>query len=108
MSMKDWKEYLWLIKTTKGDFFMTALGDWTLEEAAKKVQLVFNTMKLTIVAMIPRKRATGPLDATCTIYEQEGTKSLLGFEVLAGKKLWDACGRTAEFDAEQIRLKNEG
>ncbi len=101
-------EYLWLIRTNKGDFFISVHGNWTLEEAAKRVRLAFATIKLTITAMIPRKRATGPGDAMCTIYEEKGTTNPLGFEFLAGKKLWDACGLGGLFDAELIRLKSEG
>ena len=106
--MSDMKDYLWLVKTNKGDFFMTVFGNWTQEEAAKKLQLVFESIKLDITAMIPRKRVTGPDDAMGTIYEQEDAKSGLGFEFLGGKKLWEVCGRGVEFEAELIRLKKEG
>jgi len=105
--MNDMKDYLWLVKTDKGDFFITVLGNWTQEEAAKKLRLVLDSIKLDITAMIPRKRVTGPGDAMCTIYEQEDAKSGLGFEFLGGKKLWEACGRGVEFEAELIRLKKE-
>ncbi len=105
--MSDMKDYLWLLKTDKGDFFISVLGNWTQEEAAKKVQLVFGTIGANITAMIPRKRATGPDDAMCTLYEQEDAKSGLGFDFLAGKKLWEACGRGVEYEAELIRSKKE-
>ena len=105
--MSDMKDYLWLVKTNKGDFFMTVFGNWTQEEAAKKLQLVFESIKLDITAMIPRKRVTGPDDAMGTIYEQEDAKSGLGFEFLGGKKLWEVCGRGVEYEAELIRLKKE-
>ncbi|MBA7550973.1 hypothetical protein ES705_43504 [subsurface metagenome] len=100
------KEWLWLVKTNKGDFFITVLGNWTQEEAAKKIRLVFEALKFDITAMIPRKRATGPDDAMGTIYKQE-PEGELGFEFLAGKKLWEVCGRGAEYEAELIRLKKE-
>ena len=106
--MTDMKDYLWLVKTDKGDFFITVLGNWTQEEAAKKVQLVFEMIKLGITAMIPRKRATGPDDAMGTIYQKEKSENGLGFEFLGGKKLWEVCGRGAEYEAELIRLKKEG
>ncbi|KKL62911.1 hypothetical protein LCGC14_2180380 [marine sediment metagenome] len=105
--MNDMKDYLWLVKTNKGDFFITVFGPWTQEEAAKKLRLVFDSIKLDIIAMIPRKRATGPDDAMGTIYEQEDAKSGLGFEFLGGKKLWAVCGRGVEYEAELIRLKKE-
>ena len=105
--MTDWKDYLWLVKTDKGDFFITVLGDWTQEEAAKKVRLVFDGIKVDITAMVPRKRVTGPDDAMCTLYEQEEPKDELGFSFLGGKKLWEACGRGVEYEAELIRLKKE-
>ena len=105
--MNDMKDYLWLVKTNKGDFFITVLGNWTQEEAAKKIQLVFEKIKLDITAMIPRKRVTGPDDAMGTIYQQEEPKDELGFEFLGGKKLWEVCGRGVEYEAERIRLKKE-
>jgi len=107
-AIKDWKDYLWLVKTNKGDFFITVIGNWTQEEAAKKIQLVFEKIKLDITAMIPRKRVTGPDDTMGTIYQQEEPKDELGFEFLGGKKLWEVCGRGVEYEAERIRLKKEG
>ena len=105
--MDEVKDWLWLVKTDKGDFFITVIGNWTQEEAAKKLQLVFEKIKLNITAMIPRKRVTGPDDAMGTIYQQEEPKDELGFEFLAGKKLWGACGRGVEYEAELILLKKE-
>ena len=103
--MKDW---LWLVKTNKGDFFITVIGG-TQEEAAKKLRLGFDVLKLNITAMIPRKRATGLMEAMGTIYdEQEEPKNELGFTLLGGKKLWEACGRGVQYQAEMIRLKKEG
>ena len=101
------KDYLWLLKTDKGDFFITVMGNWTQEEAAKKVTLAFGAIGANITGMIPRKRATGSADAMCTLYEQKDAKSGLGFDFLAGKKLWDACGRGVEYEAELIRSKKE-
>jgi len=113
--MDEMKDWLWLVKTNKGDFFITVLGNWTQEEAAKKIRLVFDGIKLDVTAMIPRKRATGPDDAMGTIYQQEKPEDQrekpedwLGFNFLAGKKLWEVCGRGAEYEAERIRLKKEG
>jgi len=105
--MDEVKDWLWLVKTDKGDFFITVIGNWTQEEAAKKLRLVFEEIKLNITAMIPRKRVTGPDDAMGTIYEQEEPKDILGFNFLAGKRLWEVCGRGVEYEAELIRLKKE-
>lgn len=105
--MSDMKDYLWLLKTDKGDFFITVMGNWTQAEAAEKARAVFDAIKVKIIAMIPRKRATGPLDAGCTLYEQKDAKSGLGFDFLADKKLWEACGRGVEYEAELIRQKKE-
>lgn len=105
--MNDMKDYLWLVKTNKGDFFITVVGNWTEEEAAKILKTVFDiALKLEIIAMIPRKRVTGPDDAMGTIYQDE--KIALGFQVLGGKKLWQVCGRGVEYEAELILLKKEG
>ncbi len=106
--MNNMKDYLWLLKTDKGDFFITVLGNWTQEEAAKKARAMFDILKVNITAMIPRKRATGPDDSMCTLYEQKDAKSGLGFDFLAGRNLWAACGRGVEYEAELIRLKKEG
>ena len=103
------KEYLWLIKTSKGDFFITVLGDWTQEEASKRVRIIFETvLKLDIIRIIPRKQATGSMDNCCTLYEQEEPhKDKLGYSFLAGKKIWEAGGRGVEYEAKQIHLKKE-
>ncbi len=100
--MVDW---LWLVKTDKGDFFVTVFGKWTQEEAARRLRVVFAGIQLDIIAMIPRKRATGSDDALCTIYEDE--KVPLGFSFMASKRLWEACGRRAEYDAELVRVTKE-
>jgi len=103
--MMDW---LWLVKTNKGAFFITVLGNWTQEEAALKIRVVFDViLKVDITAMIPRKRVTGPDDVMGTIYEDEKSGNERGFSFLAGKKLWEACGRGVEYEAELIRLKKE-
>lgn len=102
------KDYIWFLKTDKGDFFITVYGPWTQEEAAEKFQTVFKAIGVKITAMIPRKRVTGDSEAGCTLYEQKDAKSGLGFEFLAGRKLWEACGRGAEYGAELTRLKKEG
>lgn len=103
----EMKDYLWLLKTDKGDFFITVFGNWTEEEAAKKARAVFEAINVNITAMIPRKRVTGPDDVMCTLYEQKDAVSGLGFDFLAGKKLWEVCGRGAEYEAELIRLKKQ-
>jgi len=102
--MKSW---LWLIKTNKGEFFITVVGDWTQEEAAKKLRLVFEKIELDITAMIPRKRATGPDDAMALICEQDEPKNEMGLFFFGSKKLWEACGQGVVYEAELIRLKKE-
>jgi len=101
--MTDWKDWLWLVKTNKGDFFITVFGRWTQEEAAKKLQLLFLHINLAIIAMIPRKRATGDMDAMATLYQQDPPEDKLGFSCFAGKSFWAACGRGALYEAELIR-----
>ena len=99
-------EWMWLIKTNKGDFFITVLGGWTQEEAATRVKGVFEIIvKLNIIGMIPRKRASGPIDMTCTIIEQQSPKDKVGFDFLAGERLWHLCGRGPEYEAQRILLK---
>jgi len=103
--MNEIKDWLWLVKTNKGDFFISVIGPWTEEEAAKNVRVVFDKIKVDIIALIPRKRATGDVDATGTIHQPKEPTGELGFEFLGGKKLWEACGRGTEYEAEWIRLK---
>lgn len=104
--MDEVRDWMWLVKTSKGDFFMTVIGKWTQEEAAKRVRGVFEViLKLDIIGMTPRKRATGPDDIQGTIYEEP--KNPVGFELLAGKKLWEACGRGTEYEAQMILLKKQ-
>ena len=108
MTVDEITDWMWLIKTNKGDFFMTVVGKWTQEEAAKRVRAVFElVLKLDIVGMIPRKRSTGPDDIQGTICEQLEPKDALGFDFLAGKKFWDLCGRGVQYEAQMILLKEE-
>lgn len=96
---------MWLVKTSKGDFFMTVCGEWNQEEAAKKVMMVFDGLELDIVGMIPRKRGPASTENTGTILEQSEPKDARGFDFLAGKKFWEVCGRIAEYQAENILLE---
>jgi len=105
--MNDMKDFLWLVKTNKGDFFITVVGWWTEGEAAKKLWQVFEEIKLDIIAMIPRKRATGPDDAVGTIYQTEEPKDGRDFQFLGGKKLFEACGRGIEYQIERVRLDKQ-
>jgi len=100
-------DYLWLVRTDKGNFFITVVGKWTREEAAKKVQWVFAALKLGIITMVPRQRTTGSMDAMGIIYEQAVSEDKLGFSFNAGKAIWEACDRGVEFEAELVRLKKE-
>ncbi len=106
--MDEIKDWMWLVKTNKGDFFMTVVGKWTQEEAATRVRGIFHVvLKLVIIGMLPRKRATGPDDMRCTILQQRPQKDDVGFDFLAGKKLWEVCGRGVEYEAQMILLKEE-
>lgn len=103
MKVDEMKDWMWLVKTSKGDFFITVLGKWTQEEASTRVRGLFHVvLKLIIIAMIPRKRSTGPLDMQGTIIEQLEPRDELGFDFMAGKNIWQACGRGAQFEAEMI------
>ncbi len=106
--MNEVQDWLWLLKTDKGEFFGNVVGKWTQEEAATWVRAVFHgILKLTIVSMIPRKRCTGQQDNLCTIFEQQEKVGGIGAHFLAGRKVWEACGRGAEFEAELIRQRSE-
>jgi hypothetical protein len=102
--MKDFNYYLWLVKTEKGDFFMAASGDWTEAEAAQKVMGVFKQLGLGITGMTPSKRILDKdNDRSGTIIQElEEEKSKRGYQFLAGRKFWEICGRTAEFEAEMV------
>lgn len=104
-TVSEVKDWMWLVQTDKGDFFITVVGRWTQEEAADKVRQAFDRIKVDIIGMIPRKRCTGPDETQCTIYEPEKPLPPLGFEFFAGKKLWQVCGRGAQFEAELILSK---
>ncbi len=106
--MDEMKSWMWLVKTSKGDFFITVIGSWTQEEAAKRLRAVFHViLKLAIIGMIPRKRATGPDDMLGTIFEQLEPKDQLGFGFMAGKRLWEVCGRGVEYEVQIILLEKE-
>jgi hypothetical protein len=98
---------MWLVMTPQGDFFITVSGSWTREVAARHVRLVFDSLQLDIIGMIPRRRATGPDEIQCTIYETEEQVPPFGFTFLAGRKLWLVCGRVAEYDAEMVLHKKQ-
>jgi len=101
--IKDWR---WRLQTDKGEFFITVVGHWSQEEAATLIRAVFHViLKLIIIAMIPRKRSTGPDEIQCTVCEQQENRNELGFDFFAGKKVWEAIGRGVEFEAELIRQK---
>ena len=106
--MGEVKDWMWLIMTAKGDFFITVCGEWTQEEAAQKVKFVFEVfLKLPIIGMVPRKRSTGPEERQGTIYEQPEPEDALGFYFLGGKNLWEACGRGVEYEAQLVLTKGQ-
>lgn len=102
--MNEIKDWMWLVKTDKGNFLISVVGKWTQEESKEKVRLAFEKLKLDINAMIPRKRATGPDEAMGTIYQPEELEKGLEFQLYGGKNLWAACGRLVEYEAEKIRM----
>lgn len=98
--MENLENWMWLVKTSKGEFFITVIGKWTQEEAAVRVRGVFEiVLKVEIIDMIPRKRSTSPSEIQCTIFEQQEKKDEVGFDFFAGKKVWEICGRGTEFEA---------
>lgn len=105
--MDDNKEWLWFVQTNKGDFFFTVVGEWSQEEAAKKLLQVLEHIKLDFTGLIPRKRPSGGMDTCGTIVQQEDADNGLGYMFFAGKDIWRACGRETEFEAEKIRMEKE-
>ena len=110
--MKEFKEWKWLLKTNKGDFFMTVYGRWTQEEAANKVQLWFGSLNTIITGMIPRKWSTSPKEMRCSILEAFELERALpppfGFEFIGGKKWWQAFGVGVLYEAKLILLRKGG
>ena len=103
--MDEINNYMWLVKTNRGDFFISVSGKWTEHEAEVRLRGVFKILlKLDIVSMTPRKRATGPMDNHGTIYEDADAKSGLGFSFIAGKKIWEAAGRLPEYEVQMKPL----
>lgn len=107
--MDNFNYYLWLVKTDKGDFFMAASGEWTEAEAAEKVMSVFKQLNLNITGMIPRKRITDKDNdkAGTIVQELEPTKNPLGYMFMAGRKFWEICGRSAEYEAELVLMEKQ-
>ncbi len=99
--------WLWLVKTKKGDFFISVEGDWDEIEAAKKVREVLDILKMDLVAMVPRRRAPSINENSGTIIQQEKPTNALGFDFLAGKGFWEFSGRSAEYEAEMILLEKQ-
>lgn len=100
-------DYLWLVKTPEGDFFISVAGNWTEGEAAKKVWQVFADMKLDIIGLIPRKQPTGSDDERGTICQLEEPEDGRDFTFLGGKALFEACGRGVEYQVERVRLDKQ-
>lgn len=101
------KDYLWLVQTDKGNFFISVAGNWTEGEAAKKLWQLFEEIKLDIIGMIPRNRPTGPEDARGTICQLEEPEDGRDFAFLGGKALFEACGRGIEYQVERVRLEKQ-
>lgn len=105
------QEWAWLLKTNRGDFFITVCGKWKQEEAASMVWSVFERIRLnfktevSITGMIPRKRSSGPEDRDCTIFQGEESTDPDNYYFFAGRKLWEVCGLAAGYDAEKILTK---
>lgn len=94
--------WVWDVMTEKGEFCITVVGRWTKEESFLRVRKVFKGLGINITGMIARKRSAGPDEMKGTIVELPEPKDRLGFEFLAGRKLWELIGRVAEYDAEMI------
>jgi len=101
----EFNDWMWLVKTEKGDLFITVVGKWDQPAALKKVWEMLGHLKVYPIAMIPRKISSAPDEQHGTIWEDE--TELLGFRFLAGKKFWDLAGRTAEFEAERLLLEKQ-
>lgn len=105
--MNEFKNYTWLVKTDKGEFFMSVSGEWTEAEAALRVMQVFRKMNLEITGM-DKKSGVPEEDnerAGAIIQELWPQTSELGYKLFAGRKYWELCGRIAEFDAEMVLSK---
>lgn len=96
-------DYLWLVKTPKGNYFVSVVGNWTEEEAAKLLHKMFSLLPLTILEMVKRKLATGDLSMGVTIVQNPKDKSDISF--LAGQGLHEAMGLTALYEAQSFLWK---
>jgi hypothetical protein len=105
--MGEINDWLWLVQTDKGNFFMTVAGEWSQAEALKKVWQLFTMLKIDITGLFPRQRATGSVDNTGTIFQTDDPKNALGYEFLAAKRFWALGNRMAEFEAEMLLLKKQ-
>jgi hypothetical protein len=104
--MSEDQHWLWLVKTAKAKFIINVIGEWSQEEAAEKLHVIFGLLKLTIIEMAPRKLALCSNKMQGTIIQNKEAPA--GIEFLAGKHIWAACGRNAEFEAEMILAKRRG
>jgi hypothetical protein len=102
----DTQYWAWKLTTDKGEFQVGVSGRWDQFEASKQLRKLFDMLEMTIVAMVPRKRITGPADNTGTICQIDDPATP-GFQFYSGKKFFDACGRTGEYEAERILLEKE-
>jgi hypothetical protein len=100
-------DYSWLLKTKVGDLYLSVCGEWTEEQAVLKLMTVMAMTGIVFTAMIPRKRIPGGPDNTGTIMQDEKSNTGLGYQFFAGKKFWEAAGRSGEYEAEMVRLKKE-
>lgn len=100
-------EYIWLVKSSKGDFLISVVGNWTQEEAEEKLRTVLAGLGIDITKLITRKRATGDPESGATIVQDLEPQTEVGFSLYAGRKLWVAAGKGSEFDAELTRTDKE-
>lgn len=104
--------WAWLLKTSRGDFFITVVGEWNQGEALEMVWRVFERIRAThhvnidILGMIPRKRSSYSTDMECTVYQTE-EKGEEDYYFFAGENLWAICGLTANYEAEMILFQNQ-
>ena len=84
--------FVWKITATSGHFWAKVEGE-TLEVAAQTLAAVLQDMGVTVTDLRPVKRE-GPPEQSFTVYGQRN--------VIAGRGVWAAIGRLAEFQANEI------
>lgn len=97
------RDLVWKVPTDKGDFWFTVHANFPQTEALAYVVAVCAQAKLMVAGLIPMKRAQAEPEYS-VLLNQRGTGRV--YEIIAGKKLWHAMGRVAEFEALHILEKS--